>query len=754
MANQAYKKQRQKLHEAITAKKKAELIESINKHPDGILHGITSLITKDRKQAMGNSNVEYRATSIVGLVGSKIVDALDDLRTKYGGLYQDKELAADVVHSIFGKDVANPKAKAYAKLWSEAAEDLRLQFNAAGGDIGKLDNWGLPQSHNMFKIGKAGKDEWIACTQDKIDLAKMDIGDTANINEFLDYVYDTITTGGLNSFEPGKIPRGVSSARANAHREHRVLIFKDSDSWLEYQKKFGQDDTYNAMTDHIRGMANDIALLEIFGPNPDNMFDYLLQVAKKEGQLSAIKEGHIRAMYNVASGRVDGSKSVTKGDMALEAGLGTLRSTLVAAKLGTAVFSAVSDVASIIHTARYNDMPVFKTIFESIKLFTPSERKNTAARMGIVMDGWEGTVSSRFSEIGYGNMEKVSSFLMRASGINAWTDGFRKGFSTELMGHLADQTKKGFGELSDHLKDEFTKRGISPEDWDIIRGSELLEHNGATFMSAERILNNPNVDKGRARELAIKVLEYMNTETDYAVLVPDARVRAITTFGAERGTLKGEAARTMMMFKSFPIAMLTTHISRGLNQKTFGNKVAYTAQFLLMSTAFGAIALQLKNIAVGKDPKPMDEGKFWAAAFAQSGGLGIFGDFLFQDHTRYGNSIWATFGGPAVGLGEDVIKLSVGNFQKAFDEKQETALGADLFNFMYNYAPGQSLWYTRLALERELKDQVNSMLDKNWRKKRAKKIRKLKKEEHQAYWWQPGDVGPRRSPDLINIGGK
>jgi hypothetical protein len=52
---------------------------------------------------------------------------------------------------------------------------------------------------------------------------------------------------------------------------------------------------------------------------------------------------------------------------------------------------------------------------------------------------------------------------------------------------------------------------------------------------------------------------------------------------------------------------------------------------VVATTVLGAVSLQLKNIAAGKDPEPMfgeHAAKFWANAAAQGGALGIFGDQL------------------------------------------------------------------------------------------------------------------------------
>lgn len=754
-----YKKQRQKYLAGLSAKAKQETEAIMREHPDGLVQGLLSLITKDRMQAMGNSNVEYRASAIMDLSMTKFGEVLENLRTKWGGfrMADDVALGEDMVRELFKADSGNPKAKDFAKLWADIAEDLRQQFNAAGGDIRKLEDWGLPQSHNMFKIGKAGKEAWIAFTKEHVDLAKMEVGD--NVDEFLGHVYETITTGGLNTLQAGKVPKGVSSARANAHREHRVLIFKDGDSWLDYQKKFGQDDVFNAMTDHIRGMSNDIALLEIFGPNPDHTFDYLKDVARAEGKLGSFDDGYLDAVYRVASGRVDSSASVTKGDLRRESIFGTMRSIIVASKLGSAVVSSVTDMGTLLATAKMNNVPLLKTLATGFKTMGSKDAQQLGIRLGLGADAFQGTVGSRFAEMGYGKAQQFADFTLRASGIGAWTEGFRKGFGIELMSHLGEQTKKTFNDLPDQLKEEFTKRGVSSDDWELIRSAGLDSHNGGEYISPEKIIamsNDGKVDAGKARELAIKIMEYVKTETDYAIIQPDARVRALTTWGGQKGTTKGEAARTLMMFKSFPIAMLTTHMSRGLHQKTNAGKAVYLGSFLLTTTALGAIAVQLKQMAVGKDPKDMTEPKFWGAAIAQGGGVGILGDFFFQDQTRYGNSAWASLGGPAAAMVEDaVFKITIGNIQKAFDEKKESSFMSDAFNFIYTNTPGQNLWYTRLAAERLIKDQINGIIGgRDFERKQRRKIRKLKKEEHQEYWWTPSETMPSKAPDLAKIKGE
>ena len=146
----------------------------------------------------------------------------------------------------------------------------------------------------------------------------------------------------------------------------------------------------------------------------------------------------------------------------------------------------------------------------------------------------------------------------------------------------------------------------------------------------------------------------------------------------------------------------------------------------------------------------MTSKEFWGAAFMQSGGLGIYGDFLMSDHNRFGGGIAQTIAGPVVGLAEDVLKLSMGNVQQAI-EGEDTNVASDLVKFAGKYTPGSSLWYSRLALERNVLQQLQKFADP----KAARKFRKIEKkymrENNQGYWWRPGETSPDRSPEYSNI---
>lgn len=62
---------------------------------------------------------------------------------------------------------------------------------------------------------------------------------------------------------------------ANTRGDPRLLQFKDADSWLKYNDRFGSGSIYRLMAGHLDGIARDIALLETLGPNPDATVRFL-----------------------------------------------------------------------------------------------------------------------------------------------------------------------------------------------------------------------------------------------------------------------------------------------------------------------------------------------------------------------------------------------------------------------------------------------------------------------------------------------
>jgi len=744
-----------KRQEGLKIIKLQEAIQNASAHPDGMQAGVMSLLVKDTNRNAPYSNVDNRASAVIGQLHAHFADAMNQYRTKAAGLMQDTEGMRNMVRELFGTNTGEAGAKAHAKAWAETAEIARQRFNRAGGAIAKREDWGMPQFHDPKLVAKVPKDEWIAEITPMLDRSKMrnNTGKPMTDMEFslmMQKMYDDISTDGLANMIPG---RNGGKKLANRRQDHRVLVFKDGDTWLNYHDKYGHTDIYTTLLDHLESMSNDIAKLEVMGPNPEFTYQYLKGLVVKE---KGAGEGTraLDAVWNVVSGKAQATESVSFADFMTAA-----RNYVVSAKLGSAFLSSISDIAYQRMSSKYLGMPAGASLKRAIGLMNPANADDRlfAVKLGLMADAWKarGLAANRFTEVtGTGASAKFSDFVMKASLLSPWTDAGRKGFGMEFSSFIADNVGKRLDELPPELQRGFDTYGITSKEWDMLRSTELLDHKGVKFFSAEEIMKRSDLSEGERINLATKFKEMVLTETDFAVPTPDARIRSIASGGGlKRGTIMGELARTGMMFKSFPMTVIATHLYRGATQAGLNNKIKYLSYLTISTTIFGALALQTKELAQGKDPRDMADPKFWAKAYLQGGGAGIYGDFLGQDVNRFGGGFLQTAAGPMAQFAlQDLPKLTLGNVQQAIQGK-DTNLSADMIQFLRRNTPGGSLWYTRMIFERTLLDQLQKAADPKAHRKFRKQIRKKQKDYGQDFWWRPGSATPNRAPDLGAAGG-
>jgi hypothetical protein len=274
----------------------------------------------------------------------------------------------------------------------------------------------------------------------------------------------------------------------------------------------------------------------------------------------------------------------------------------------------------------------------------------------------------------------------------------------EFMGFLARHAGQGFADLPPALQRTFARYGLTAADWDVVRNTPLHAHGGAQFLRPA-----DNADP----ELGTRLLEMIQGETAFAVPSTSVRGAVAITGGTRPGTLLGELARSVAMYKGFGVTLLMTHILRGLQMRGLGRRGMYFADLLISTTIAGALQLQLKEIAKDRDPREMfgkHAAEFWGAALIQGGGLGIFGDFLFSDVNRFGGGLPETVAGPVVGFLNDVRRLTHGNLVQLPGDKPTNA-GRELVNFLRRYTPGGSIWYARLGYERLILDRLQELAD-------------------------------------------
>lgn len=713
------------------------------------------------------SNVAMRHLQARGSAWAMMSDFIDRYRSKTGGLTRNTAGMRDVVKGLFGEDTT-PAAQALADGIAKARQYLVNRANLAGADIRLKERWGWVQRHDAERIRRAGVNAWMEFTLPRLDPSRMynAAGLPMSHKELAQAVrgaYETLTTGDLAGMAdvPPEAAKWMSPVNRRVH--HRELAFRDARSWMEYQERFGDPDLFGSIVGEIDRLARDVAQLEILGPYPKATLETMQQVVELDrGKPSSF----LANVFDQATGHAN----IPDSDW-FAAINSTNRSLITGARLGGAVFVSLADFASNSLTAKMNGVPVTKLLRELLAQLNPADgsHRRMAARMGYIAETWAGSqvgAMRLMGEVtGLPSAVRVTDSVLRLSGLNAWTDGGRAAFKLEVVGHMTDQAGKPWDQVEPALRGSMERHGITPDDWDRYRSTSIWQdpETGAEFIRPEdvyrEVANAPaglfTREQRQAHfETAQKLGEMIHQEGFFAVVSPTARSRALVVGSTRPGTVAGEMLRNVALFKSFMVSHTYLHASRMMAQRGLRGKAAYLAWITIGMTAAGALAEQASSIYRGKDPRPMDDPKFWASAVARGGSLGPLGDFLYASESRFGNSLVATLAGPVGGELESAFRLTAGNLSELAREGEAKNVGSELVNFAEGLIPGNSLWYTRTAFDRLVKDELQAYIDGGAAERRFRRMeRQAQKDFGQKYWWRPGKPTPSRAPELGAAGG-
>jgi hypothetical protein len=260
---------------------------------------------------------------------------------------------------------------------------------------------------------------------------------------------------------------------------------------------------------------------------------------------------------------------------------------------------------------------------------------------------------------------------------------------------------------------------------------------------------------GSDRGLAEKYLGMILAQTERAVPTGTPRSQNIVNMGTTKGTIAGELMRSALQYKSFTLSFMTNQL-QGMQMAAQGSTwpkvagAAYAGSVMIPLTLAGAAALQIKNIINGRDVQDMSASSpaFWMSAMQYGGGLGVMGDFLFSDVSRFGQSPLETLEGPLAGLATDISKPILSNAQRRLKGEKTSAV-RDATNLAGRYTPLlSSLPYTRMAYRRMVLDQLQYLADSDAHTHFRNQEQSLHRETGQSYFWRPGQAIPNRGPEL------
>jgi hypothetical protein len=416
-------------------------------------------------------------------------------------LLKSKDFNDDIIREIRSPlSTKNSQARTMGKIISKYSEIVREALNKEGAGIGKIEGW-TPQSHDRFKMHKAKKPVWVEDQMGYLDLKETFPGlSDAESRKVLEEVYETIVTGVSNVKE---IPSfSAPSNLATKISKNRVFQYKDADSVIAYNNKYGRGTIFESLVTHMNRSSRNFALLNRLGTNPEFMVKKILseqrlQLKNSPNNISLLdqiagdfdkREGTVGISFAEASGETLNPINLTAASI----GSG-LRAWESITKLGFATLSATADVYINAMNIRFRGQNMFEAWRDAFRQYTiglgDKEIKEVANALGYGYDGMITSVMSRFDpDAGQpGLMSSSMDVFFKMSGLNAITEVGQMGASHQLSGRLAYLKRRSFKDLG-QMKNVFDLHGIDENDWSVLRRS-TKRLSKKEFLLPEEILN-------------------------------------------------------------------------------------------------------------------------------------------------------------------------------------------------------------------------------------------------------------------------
>ena len=728
----------------------------------------------------GIQSIDSKARGIAAIYRGELVDFYTNIKGGLG-IFTDQELVQKIVRERFGENTGDALAKKISDKMGDVFETMRDRFNRNGGDIGDLGNkFGLPQTHNLEKIVKEGKEQWVNDVLPDQDVSMFVHEDGSyysqqEIRSLLEYTYDTLSSDGANKIEVGRQATGGGTSKVtNRHGESRVLHFKDADAWLRYQNKYGGLPLVDLVEAHINGLSKDIAMVENLGSNPKTALKILMDAAAKKDWEKGIEENQTKSSRKRAQVMFDEFSGGNSPQSQVLANLGlAYRSMNVASMLGGTTIASLADQATIAKNASVHNVSYRKAFGGLIEQLNPANKadRELAHSLGLATEEMLGSIA-RWSDDGltstYGKSEKlarissgVATQVMRVSFLNALTSASKVGFTKLLMEKYGRLSRsKAWNELDVQDRELLSNTGLDERAWQVFQLAEpVVDRKGNQLMSARSIYEIPDEKltafgdpKQVKDQVASQLQAHLLDEQGMAVIEAGLRERTWMTVGA-KGTITGEVFKGLMQFKSFSASFLMRQGSRTMAQEGLKGKAAYAIPLMVSMTLLGGLVVQLREILNGNDPQtiydsndPKKATSFFMRSLVAGGGLPVLGDILVAGTDTSGRDANSFVSGP---LGSDftaLLGLTVGNLTQ-YNEGKDTNFGNEAFKFVKGKIPAQNLWYTKAAINRMFFDEVQDTIAPGYREKA---LRKAERQQDRERFWGD-DINDIRAPDFERI---
>jgi len=652
------------------------------------------------------------------------------------------------------------EAKSIVDVISNMLNGLRERKNRAGAFIGEREDFLVKQTHDSERIKRTAFQNYLSDFLRLVDHDRT-FGPGASLKdkeEYVSDVYKRFSAGSHYKVDEGGdqlagSARGLNLAKKMS--QQRQIHFKDGESAFEYAQSYSRGSLFDKVVQQLEYDAKAVTMLERYGPNPRAMHETI----KRDLEVRAQQRGE--PVSTLALKRLDANFAKLNGDLDIPAssslahiGFG-FRALESMSKLGGAVLSAFPDIVfKGAALNRMTDMGFFGSYVAALRgsfiRLPKSERKFFGDMTGVYADTALGSAYRRAGAIDGmpGAFAKAQELFFRVNLLQGWTVNNKAGAISAFTFYLGRYRNTAFNDLPPKTKRTLELYNINADEWSLMKHMDTLDpgskknfvtEGGVASISDEFI--DPIVSKKFATleitdnlrltfkdELASKLRAMNHDFGETAVITPGAKEQVIMTLGTQKGTLLGEFVRMIGQFRAFPVAVITKQILPEYYAAGGGARgAAALVPMLVLATAFGYLSGAAKDLAKGREPKDPKSLETWQDAMLRGGGMGLFGDFLFAEYSRYGRSFQETLLGPGIGTISDAAALA---------HKAATSDGADAGDFfrqVKGILPGSNLFYTEAAFNYLFYYGLMESLDPGF----LRKMEKQRRKDYQQEFWLP-----------------
>jgi hypothetical protein len=607
--------------------------------------------------------------------------------------WRDKDTLTSAVEIVW-----DPSAKPHSAEAQEIASVLKgvqrlsvRKLNTAGSYVTDtprvLMNSRVADPAKVRTMGKANFVKFVKSLD--LDTDAISGLEELDLDEYLNTVYENMARGGQYKAPTGAFDGigGLTKSRfqnlaANNSLDYEIP-FANGKAFFEFYKALSDEPLQSYLTRRTDQIGRAVGLMNAFGPTPERTIERVLKSLEPymdEGDksfllgLTADESGKTRldkakdlgkmpidlinhifhdAKPSDALAYMDGSTSAPVSLAGARTGA-SIRGLATMSSLANGVFMQLTDLpikVAQLFTLGRNPMQGLIAPIEALgKAFPDHEQKMFYARLGLGADQMRHALTHELGQVGYtpNLISRTMDWYFKLNLMGPF-DLLQKRQSADFI-----SSELAWGLKNPNMKsgtvERFKAYGFTEDELIVLR-DQIVDFKGVEVVSPERIAEFDD-------ELYSKYLGTVHNIITELTPTPGVREKAITLKGTRPGTPEGELWRTAMMFKNYPIMLMsrvypTIKYEHGMS----GMLSMMTSMFLMWY-----IGDSLKALSQGKTPRDMTITENVILGMTRSGLGGLYSDFILADYHKHGMNFTTSLFGPVAGKADDLAALGSAAF--------------------------------------------------------------------------------------------